>query len=274
MPKKILLYWWSERFIQKRDYENYGDLIGPYLVEKISGQPVKWVRASKPGIKNYFKPIYATVGSILSHLGKNTIVWGCGINHREERIISKKLLAVRGPLSRKRALELNLECPPSYGDPALLLPVYYKPKVDKQFKIGIIPHIIDYEDVHAQYKEHKHIKVIDFKTNDLEQTTDAIASCELIISSSLHGVIVSHAYGIPAVQVKFSDRIHGDGVKYHDYYLSVGMDVYEPELLNGVLEETALVTRIMQHACHLPHSAKISTLQQELLAVCPFKKTV
>jgi len=273
MPKELLLYWWSERHIQKKDHENYGDLLGAYLVTKISGRPVKWVRAAKPGIKNYFKPVHATIGSILSHLGKKTTVWGCGINHRDERIVARKLLAVRGPLSRKRALENNLACPAIYGDPALLLPVYYQPVTAKTYTVGIIPHIVDVEMVKKLYENQPEVAIIDFRTNNVEQTTDAITSCAHILSSSLHGIIVAHAYGIPAVQVRFSDRIHGDGVKYHDYLLAVGLEAYEPETMTQAINTQLLLEKVQQHPQNLPNPAQIATLQQGLLAVCPFKKT-
>ena len=55
-----------------------------------------------------------------------------------------------------------------------------------------------------------------FLTNDVEKTTKEIMECETIISSSLHGVIVSHAYQIPAVWIKFSDKLSGDNVKFYD----------------------------------------------------------
>jgi hypothetical protein len=39
-------------------------------------------------------------------------------------------------------------------------------------------------------------------------------------SSSSHGIIV-HAYGIPAVWQKFSNKVFGDDIKYQDYMESV-----------------------------------------------------
>lgn len=36
----IRLFWWNERIIQGMSKENYGDVLGRYLVEKISGK--KW----------------------------------------------------------------------------------------------------------------------------------------------------------------------------------------------------------------------------------------
>ena len=56
---------------------------------------------------------------------------------------------------------------------------------------------------------------------------EQITSCEFIISSSLHGLIVSDAYGVPNVWAEFSDNIWGNGFKYRDYYASINMnDVY------------------------------------------------
>ncbi|GAK89372.1 GumL protein [Nonlabens ulvanivorans] len=68
MSKSIRLYWWSEVLIQKKDYENYGDLLGKYLVEKISHKKVIWQRAHKFYLQNFWKPLYVTIGSILEHI--------------------------------------------------------------------------------------------------------------------------------------------------------------------------------------------------------------
>jgi hypothetical protein len=104
-------------------------------------------------------------------------------------------------------------------------------------------------------------------------TTKQILACEHILSSSLHGIIVAHAYGIPAVQVQFSDRIFGDGVKYHDYFLSVDLEVYDPVPIDRSINEKDAISLIQQHPSALAPLQKISLIQQGLLAVCPFKNS-
>jgi hypothetical protein len=42
----------------------------------------------------------------------------------------------------------------------------------------------------------------------------------LTYSSSLHGVIVSHAFGVPSIWMASSKPLHGDGVKFDDYFAS------------------------------------------------------
>jgi pyruvyltransferase len=273
MGKVIRLYWWSEIYIQKKPQENYGDLLGKYVVEKISRKKVSWVRAQKFYFRNLLEPLYVTIGSVLAHINTYCIVWGSGINFKEESIARGTFLAVRGPLSRKRLLELGYECPEIYGDPALLLPLYFDPEIHKEYRLGIIPHINDLELVKELYKDHPSIQIIDFNTNDIEMTTKQILACEHILSSSLHGIIVAHAYGIPAVQVQFSDRIFGDGVKYHDYFLSVDLEVYDPVPIDRSINEKDAIFLIQQHPSALAPLQKISLIQQGLLAVCPFKNS-
>lgn len=47
---------------------------------------------------------------------------------------------------------------------------------------------------------------------------DAIACCEVVISTSLHGIIVAEAYGVPAVWAIAGDRVLGGEFKFRDYY--------------------------------------------------------
>ncbi|MDB4507512.1 polysaccharide pyruvyl transferase family protein [bacterium] len=195
--------------------DNFGDLITPYFLNKFCE-------------KNTFKfdfsnkiPKIISCGSIMRLCNESTIVWGSGIRDIDQDINKGIIKSVRGPLTRKRLLEIGCYCPPVYGDPGLLLPLYYYPAVEKKYKIGIIPHYIHYDVVFKMYDGKEGIKVIKLINKDIEPVINDILSCEKTISSSLHGLIVSDAYGIPNKWVKFNNDINGDDTKYYDYFNSV-----------------------------------------------------
>ncbi|WP_324721931.1 polysaccharide pyruvyl transferase family protein [Salinimicrobium sp. HB62] len=267
--KPLPLFWWSEiRFIF-RDKENYGDLLSKYLAEKISQRPVKFVHPKKQPWYKWDKSHFVSAGSILHHATKNSIVWGSGIIDRTRKIAPADFHAVRGPQTRNYLLEQGLLCPEVYGDPALLLPIFYKPQVDKKYNLGIIPHYHDYKKAVVDYEENLDITVIDLLTLDVEEVTRQILECENTISSSLHGLIVSHAYGIPSVWVEFSDKLFGDGVKFADYLESVDMKTYEPEFLKGKLSVEDLYKIIFAYPS-LPKKEKLEQIKKDLKAACPF----
>ena len=55
-----------------------------------------------------------------------------------------------------------------------------------------------------------------------------MCACEVIVSSSLHGLIIADAYGIPTVWAKFGNDINGNDFKFYDYYWSLGMSDIKP----------------------------------------------
>ena len=210
---------------------NFGDFLGDYIPRKLSNKKIIYTPVQSPNMK------YVTVGSVLNHMigiNKNCIIWGSGIMTKNDTIPKGvKLLAVRGPYTQERLRKLGITPPEIIGDPALILKKIYNPSVEKKYKVGIIPHYVDYEYVKNKLKDNKEIKVIDLITNDIEKTIDEIISCENTISSSLHGVIVSHTYDIPSVWVKFSNKLFGNSVamgnniKFRDYFTSVGIKPYD-----------------------------------------------
>lgn len=221
MKKKIYLKW--AKSLQKESF-NFGDDLNPYIIEKLSGQKVQYVHfantrlnivkqfikeGSKNGftndyVSNFFKSMFAkkyviAIGSILQwYSSSRSIVWGAGIIERNSTVQNSDFRAVRGKYTAKRLIELGYRVPDIYGDPALLLPLVYTPKVSKSYKLGIIPHISHYSLV-QQVFSHEDILVIDLNTDNIEAVVDQICSCNYIASTSLHGLIVSHAYGISAV---------------------------------------------------------------------------
>lgn len=266
----LRLFWWNEVKLMHKSKENYGDLIGKYLVEKISGKKVCFAHPNKFSLFNLIKPIYMTAGSILAYANLKCIVWGSGIIQKDQQVQPADFRAVRGPQTRNRLLELGYDVPEVYGDPALLLPNYYHPVVEKRYEIGIIPHYNDYKEVSAWYVNHPQIKVIDLMTLEVEQTTSEILECKQIISSSLHGLIVAHAYQIPAVWVEFSDKLFGDGIKFQDYYESVGMELINPVKIDSKeVLETYLNSNLKWK---IPSVEILIIRKNQLLNSCPFIK--
>ncbi len=169
-------------------------------------------------------------GSILNNDVKNAIVWGCGLAFSTDIVPQKKAIrAVRGKLTGDILKRQGVEFNHVYGDPALLLPKIYMPQVPKQWKLGILPHYSDTLSIYQRlnmsdvdFAMHG-IRVLDIMSN-VEDVINQINSCEKILSSTLHGLMVSHAYGVPCEWTKFSDKIIGDDFKYLDYFSSIESD--------------------------------------------------
>lgn len=194
---------------------NFGDLLAPWLVTKMTGRETVLVKDAA----ERKQPHFVLVGSILGHVRDGSTVWGTGSFGTENTAnVNATYLAVRGPLTRNRIRTVKGECPPVYGDPGLLCPCFYRPDVEKKHKLGVIIR-------HSEAKWRKALAnqdclLIDLKTDKIEETIDAIVSCEKIVSSSLHGLILADAYGIPNAWLD-SGTPMGLNFKYWDYLLSV-----------------------------------------------------
>lgn len=205
--------------------DNWGDKLNPLLVRWLSRRKVVHrSQASDPR-----GPCHLVIGSALVR-ARNRIVWGSGFSSSDREILGrpKRICAVRGPLSRAKLLEQGIECPEIYGDPALLMPLFYLPQIEPTHDLGLIQHFreIGVEPVPSA-PEGLSVKIIDI-TGGIKEVVDAIVSCRVIVSSSLHGIVASHAYGIPAAWMKPSDLPKGDGFKFRDYWASMGRDDVKP----------------------------------------------
>jgi pyruvyltransferase len=201
---------------------NFGDDLNPYIFEYLSGRKPEHVKEDSN------EDCYILIGSILNWSKSNNICWGAGFAYDCGDIgLKGKIELVRGPFSRKVVLNNGLGCQDEYfGDPAILISQFYKPRIDKKYKLGILPHIVDYDRVIVNNPD---IIKINLKQN-YKTIINQILSCEKVISSSLHGLIVADAYEIPSAWVEFSDNVIGGGFKFLDYYKSIGVD--DPVRLN------------------------------------------
>ena len=225
---KVLLNVWMHLTNDKVVHSNFGDELNFHILKSLTNKPL-FNLPSTFLCKN--RENILMIGSIIESLAnKESIIWGSGAMYGGEKVLyekPKKVLAVRGPLTRKYLLSQGVDCPEVYGDPALLLPKIYNPLIEKKYKLGVIPHNIDFENEHlSELKKDTEVKIIKLKGyEDWHKVIDEICECEFIISSSLHGLIISDAYGIPNMWIKLSDKVLGGDFKYFDYFMSVGRDI-------------------------------------------------
>lgn len=272
------------RLIHWNDHLNFGDCLSPYIISKLSGlcilskkASISWINLFKcllkyPGLIKYYVLPYQknllAVGSIMNLGNKKSIIWGSGFLDSRDSFFGGKIYATRGPLSEEKAENMGGNLCGIYGDPALLLPLIYQPNIKKKYKVGIVPH---WRETNYFIKNFPNHHIIDVRTDDVETVIDQILCCEKILSSSLHGIITAHAFGIPALWIN-PNEIVSNGFKFEDYFLSVGIKPYKgfsnlENILNSEKNTECIFNLNTESA--LPQ-IPLKEIQHNLLVVAPF----
>jgi len=252
----IKAYWYENN-------HNFGDILNPIFIQILSGRNVIWIDPEQYRYTNYI-----VIGSILDKVNQYSIVWGSGFISQDSKCDENpfKVCAVRGPLTRQKLLESGIDCPEVYGDPALLLPQIYTPKTEKKYKLGFIAHYVDMDNTWLKNIKNPDILILDVQSEDPFDFIEQIYSCEKIASSSLHGLIVADAYGIPSLWLEFSDKVVGKGFKFLDYFLSVKRSDTKPFVIKDDTSINALLNSFTEYEIDIDLS--------KLLDACPFEKVI
>lgn len=210
----------------KDENENLGDYLSLVVCNHLT-------KNTKDISKIKYRHLYA-IGSILGFGYQDAVVWGSGMlspNNLYLNRIKKQNLdirSVRGPKTREVLLSLGKKCPEKYGDPAILMPLIYNPDIKKEYDVSLVMH---FKDKNIEIPEN--INVINILTKDYKHFIDEIKKSRLIISSSLHGIILAEAYGVPAIFLKGNQNIF----KYEDWYFSTGRyDIRYAHTLSDAME--------------------------------------
>ncbi len=213
----IPLYYWDARTWQ--DFTNFGDILSEKIVERIVGHRVA-TTLNKSLLTECGKRKLLALGSIVHMAEDNDVIWCSGINGKHPDRTDKKFYrftqldvrAVRGPLTRQFLMDMGIDCPEIYGDPALLLPNLFpefKKSENPSREYIIIPHYSD------EYLFINHPNMVTVK-EDWDEVIRRVLDSKFVIATSLHGVIVAEAFGIPTRYLKVSDA--EPLFKYTDYY--------------------------------------------------------
>ena len=275
MKKTIKLYY--------ANMENMGDLLNIHICKELFGFDVKRhtvltaeMSAIGSGLGNFTwsdRKFLYVLQKLFSFNPQNVAIWGTGFisYEKQDRSFFRKNItfhAVRGKLSKQRVEKiLNKKLDIPTGDAGLLASYLIKKMPDKKYAVGIVPHFREQD---APYfsslkNQFNHSVIINLREDPLE-VIKQIAQCEVIISSSLHGLIVADSFGIPNLHVIATDKLRGDGFKFKDYYSSFDLEVTPIDLKNETvpaLEDIADNYKITKQM--------VDKKKEELLACFPFK---
>lgn len=221
---------------------NFGDLLSPAVTEFVLGRPV--VEGHYAGCD------LVAIGSVLQPLERwrnpnLPFIWGAGFIEdgpawRGARAIP---VAVRGELTRDRLRSLtDTEIP--LGDPGLFVRRLWPDlkNVQKRYKVSLIPHLNDRGSEQITTAR----KAWDFHIIDVaagpKLVLEQIAASDLVLSSSLHGLVCADALGVPNIWCPLTGGAEGLGYKFRDYYSAFGLEPRSVDLRTGLGEASGLAS--------------------------------
>lgn len=193
---------------------NFGDLLGPEIVKRVLASEGLEAGDAQANSRLF------SIGSVLHFAADGDTVWGTGRNGKEtnatHHFSELDIRAVRGPLTAKFLQGRGISVPTIFGDPGVLTAQFF-PELSpvpgqKKHAVTIVPNLNDFP------KYRRQDNVLDPRT-PLADCIRRIANSELVVGSSLHGIVVAESFGVAARLVGSS---HESEFKYEDYYLGTG----------------------------------------------------
>ncbi|WP_175611052.1 polysaccharide pyruvyl transferase family protein [Microbacterium sp. RURRCA19A] len=201
---------------------NFGDLLGPVVVEHLAR--TSGIDLTVPRERD--DRTLFSVGSVLHFAADGDVLWGTGRNGKIEAqrhtFSSLDVRAVRGPRTAAFLRGMGIAAPEVYGDPGLLVPEVF-PHLRAiasapTREISIVPNLHD-------FPKYANVPGVVNPQWALSTVLENIATSSLVIGSSLHGIVVAEALGIPA---RLIAPEHEDPFKYQDYYEGTGRRSFTP----------------------------------------------
>lgn len=223
-------FWWRGR-------PNFGDLLTPLLLARFSDLKPVWAPVNEAS--------FVCVGSILDLLppGWTGTVIGSGKLRPESQVdlSSARVLALRGPLTAESVTGVRGDY--VLGDVGLLADELVS--VEKKHNLGLVPHWSDQKLEHRpEFQRYKPIVIR--PSEDPLEAVRKIGQCRKIVASSLHGIIVADAFGIPR-RIEMTERFAKEGgdFKFRDHCAAVGIPFKV-----GVTQEVPR-SRVQDRQCEL-----------------------
>ncbi len=250
------LHWWKA-------VPNLGDALSALVVALLSGRSV--AHAGPAGADLF------AIGSILQVVrrrynaprpdGVRPWIWGNGLLYSVPLgFLANVLVALlRGPVT---AALLGLK-PRRFGDSGLLAGGLLGQQPPQDDRIGLVPHHkqAGTPEIRALLQREPALCLI-HPGGDALDVCRQIAGCRHVIASSLHGLAVADACGVPSTWLSPGGESH---LKYDDYAASVGRSVITP-VQTGEIPD---LLRSLRDGATLAHADGIDAARAALIETFP-----
>ncbi|WOJ89492.1 polysaccharide pyruvyl transferase family protein [Methylocapsa polymorpha] len=180
-------------------------------------------------------------------------IWGTGVMHPHYGVgsaVASNIHAVRGKLSHCALHQGGIDVSDvPLGDPGFLAPALFgiAKSARPTNRLGVVPHYVERANRHFR-RLVAEPGVSDLNVHaDPEQFLRAMADCEAVISSSLHGLIFAEALGIPNLWVTASNEIAGGPFKFDDWFSTTATPQMSGHPLASTDTVDSLIDRTILH---------------------------
>lgn len=192
---------------------NFGDALTRVLFARLAGVELTW---SSPAEAQLFG-----AGSIAHRIPSDFtgVVWGTGYMWATQGgdLRHARVLAVRGPLSASQG-QLQGCGGLLYADPGLLAGQLLAARPRARHRLGVVPHYAD-----AELRKRWRGYPVDVR-GGVERVVAQVATCQRVVTSSLHVLILADSLGIEN-RWEPSDAVIGHGHKFRDYAAAFGESI-------------------------------------------------
>ncbi len=233
---------------------NVGDRVNPRIIEQLAKVPIQYFNSEN-------EPHLLATGSVLSSATPSSMIWGAGLMHPKfgiGQVDSLHVWAVRGELTYntlKSAFPALPDVP--LGDPGILAAelMGITAQTTPAHHLGVVAHYVDRQDqrISDMLLEEG---VLDLNVHlPPEEFIKQMASCAVIVSSSLHGLIFAESLGLPNLWIKVTDEIAGHDFKFHDWYSTTLRPQTEAHNLSVGEKASDLISRALPRESQIDKTA-------------------
>jgi len=192
-------------------------------------------------------------------------LWGTGFIREGPATSDRRVrvAALRGPLTAGRFEHVP---DTALGDAGLLCHHLLGRVPPKKYALGVVAHYVDLElPLINEYRRHGRYPIL----SPLMRPRDfvhAVAECEAIVSSALHGIVTADSLGIPNRWTVLSESVLGKGYKFRDYLGLFGVpdvtpiDLPRPDQVTQDFIDSIVVGY---------HRPGLETIQERLVSAFP-----